>query len=326
MSDYPLVSIVIPVKNEAEILKRCLNSLLNLDYPRDSLEIIVADGNSSDETPKVAESFGAKVVFNEKEVVVSGRNVGFKASRGDLVAFTDADCTFDSRWLKNSLKYFEMPRVGGVGGPTLLPEESSDFEKAVDLIFLLAEKFSATAHRKEVSSFREVDDLAGCNAIYKREVLEKVMPIEEVFLTAEDVWMNYRIRHFGFRLIMAEDVYVWHYRRSSPKRFLRQVYRFSIGRIQVGMRNLCLLHSLHILTGWSLPVFLFIFFYSLFKNPSVLLYLMIIIIALLIFSFLKTKSLRVSLSFILASFLFVFAWSVGFWRQLLFPLKEIRGK
>ncbi|MCM8792533.1 MAG: glycosyltransferase [Candidatus Omnitrophica bacterium] len=324
---YPFVSIIIPVKNEAEILKRCLTSLFNLDYPQDSLEIIVADGNSSDETPTVAEDFGAKVVFNEKEVVVSGRNVGFKASRGDLVAFTDADCTFDSSWLKNSLKYFEIPGVGGVGGPTFLPKESSDFEKAVDLIFLLAENFSLTVHRKKVLSFREVNDLPGCNAIYKREALEKVIPVEEIFLTAEDVWMNYRIRQFGFKLIMAEDVYLWHHRRSNPKRFLRQVYRFSIGRVQVGMNNLRLLHPLHILVGWSLPAFLFVFFYLLIKNPSVLIYLLVIvIISLFLFSFLETKSMKVSLNFLLAIFIFIIGWSLGFWRQIIFPLKEIRGK
>ncbi|MCM8799784.1 MAG: glycosyltransferase [Candidatus Omnitrophica bacterium] len=313
MLKFPFISIVIPVKNDAEILKKCLNSLIELDYPKDSLEIIVADGNSSDNTRKLAESFGAKVVLNEKEVVVSGRNVGFKVSRGDFIAFTDADCIFDKRWLKNALKYFKISGVGGVGGPTFLPKESTNFEKAVDLIFSLTESFSATAHRKKVLSFKEVNDIPGCNAIYKREALEKVMPVEEIFLTAEDVWMNYCIKRYGFKLIMAEDVYIWHHRRSSPKRFLHQIYRFSVGRLQVGKRNFNLLHPLHIILGLGLPIFLFIFFYFL------------ILFFISIF-FLKIRSISSLLNFLLASTLFLFGWSAGFWRELLLPLRDIKGK
>jgi len=315
MQDYPFFSVIIPVKNEAEILKKCLNSLLNLDYPKNRLEIIIADGLSTDNTKEVAESFGAKVVRNEKEVVVSGRNVGFEVAQGDLIAFTDADCTFSKFWLKNSLKYFQDPWVAGIGGPTILPEEATVFEKAVDCLFEIAELFSATSHRKNIDLFRETEDLPGCNAIYKREVLKKVMPVEENFLTAEDVWMNYCIKKIGYKFVYAGDVLVWHHRRSSPKKFLRQIYRFSIGRLQVGKRNSNLISKWHIIVGSGL-LFLVGFFC----------FFWITIFLLFLFSLSKKKSFYFFLNFLLVVFIFLLGWSLGFWRELLFPLKDIKGR
>jgi len=315
MQEYPFISIIIPVKNEGEILKRCLNSIKNLDYPKDRLEIIVADGNSWDNTKEVAESFGAKVILNEKGVVVSARNVGFKVARGDIIVFTDADCTFSKFWLKNSLKYLNEPDVAGVGGPTILPQEATTFEKAVDYLFEMAELLSITCHLKNINLSKEVKDIPGCNAIYKRQILEKVMPVEESFLTAEDVWMNYCIRKLGYKLIYANDVLVWHYRRSNPKRFLRQIYRFSIGRLQVGKRNTNLLSIWHIIVGSGLPFFIgfFLFFWITF-------------FILFLFSWLKKRSLYFFLNFLIVIFLFLFGWSIGFWRELFFPLKNIKGK
>ena len=62
---------------------------------------------STDNTRAIAESYGAKIVVNEKQTVAPGRNVGFIEARGDLIAFSDADCVMDINWLKNSVKYFE---------------------------------------------------------------------------------------------------------------------------------------------------------------------------------------------------------------------------
>ena len=111
MTDNPFISVIIPVKNEAILLSRCLDSLKHLNYPQEKLEIIIADGLSTDNTRDVALSYGAKLVANEKQVVGSGRNCGFKESKGSLIAFTDADCIFHPDWLKNSVKYFKQERT-----------------------------------------------------------------------------------------------------------------------------------------------------------------------------------------------------------------------
>lgn len=328
MTEFPLISVVIPVKNEAELLGRCLDSLRRLDYPKEKLEIIIADGLSTDATKDIALSYGVKWVVNEKEIVVSGRNCGFKKSKGDLVAFTDADCIFHPDWLKNSIKYFNQAGVGGIGGVSLQPQDSTNFEKAVDFLFSLAGFFKTTSHLKALNGAKKVKDIAGCNAVYLREALQKVMPVDEGLLTAEDVWMNFLLKRSGYSLILAPDVMLWHYRRSSLKKFLRQVYRFAIGRMQVAKRSPALINIFHIAAGLSMPLFFLLGI--LFYLSGVLgLYIKLIFltaIVLMLLSLIKTRRLSSALYLPLILVLFLCAWSGGFLRELFFPLKDVKGR
>ena len=327
-NNYPFISVVIPVKNEAAVLSRCLESLSSVDYPKENYEIIIADGASSDNTREVALRFKAKVVQNEREIVVSGRNCGFREARGEIIVFTDADCSFDSAWLKNSVKYFQEEAVGGAGGIVRPPADSSDFEKAINFIFYLAEVFRSTSHRQNPCRVRPVNDIPGCNAFYRRQALEKVMPVDENLLTAEDVWMNFSVRKCGYRLVLAPDVILWHCRRNTPKRFLRQVYRFAIGRAQVGRKNARLLNIFHVLTGLSIPLGLAagIWFYLAGAWGLFLKLIAGFSILLVLLSFLKSRSLPVALNTLLAMVIFATGWSAGFLREIFSPLKDAKGK
>ncbi|MEM3549507.1 MAG: glycosyltransferase [Candidatus Bathyarchaeia archaeon] len=68
------VSIVIPVKNSADLLEKCLASIRSLDYPMDALEVVV-DGGSNDGSVKVVERFGCRVVFEDEGVISYARDV-----------------------------------------------------------------------------------------------------------------------------------------------------------------------------------------------------------------------------------------------------------
>jgi glycosyltransferase involved in cell wall biosynthesis len=136
MTSLPFISIIIPAKNEEKLIRSCLNSLKALDYPKDKLEIIVVDGLSTDQTDTVARELGATVISNVKQTVSPGRNIGFENAKGELIAFTDADCIIDKNWLTNCVKYFEQDEaVACVGGPNLTPEGESNFGKAVGFVF-----------------------------------------------------------------------------------------------------------------------------------------------------------------------------------------------
>lgn len=309
-------------------MARCLDSLIKLDYPKDRFEIIISDGLSTDNTKEVARNYTVKVVDNHKQLVVSGRNRGFKEAAGDIVVFTDADCTFHTQWLRNSIKYFSDDKIGGVGGVTFMPPDSSSFEKAIDFLFRLAEFFQATAHRKGLSQPQEVNDIPGCNAMYRKEALKRVMPVDENLLTAEDAWMNFCIRKSGYKLMQAPDVILWHYRRNSPKRFARQIYRFAIGRLQVGKRCFGLMNIFHIICGLSIPIFLLsaIIFYlsgsiDLFFKSSAIFFITATLLALA-----QKMAIKVALNVPWVIIIFAFFWSAGFLRELFFPLKDVKGK
>ena len=90
----PLVSVVVPARNAAATLERCLRSLLDLDYPRDRFEIIVADNGSTDGSRSILDRFGGqvRVVEQPRPGPAAARNAGIRAAEGTVIALTDADC------------------------------------------------------------------------------------------------------------------------------------------------------------------------------------------------------------------------------------------
>jgi cellulose synthase/poly-beta-1,6-N-acetylglucosamine synthase-like glycosyltransferase len=328
-SEWPRVSIVIPVRNEEAILGRCLESIASLDYPSDRVEVIIADGFSTDGSRSVAERFGARLVCNRGQTVVSGRNCGFRLASGEIVAFTDADCIVREDWLTSAVGVFRSDeRIAGVGGVTRFPDDATSFQEAVNLLFRLAGMAGATAHLQATERTEPVEDIPGCNALYRREALAAVMPVDERLLTAEDVWMNWSLRQRGHVLALARDTVVWHHRRSRPRGFFRQIYRFAIGRLQVGKRARGLLNPWHVLAGLSIPLLVAVAGALLWTGHGVALLAGAAGAALVLglAALPKVRSTRAALWFPPVVATFAVAWSAGFLRELVVPLVDADGK
>lgn len=326
--NIPFVSIIIPVKNEGQILRQCLQSLAKLDYPRDRMEIIIADAQSTDDTVAVAHEFGCVVVTNDRKLVVSGRNTGFRHAQGEYIAFTDADCLFDPGWLKKGTAHFNDATVGGVGGKTCTPFESSPFEKAIDFLFWTADFMHSTSHRQHDQKARVVRDIPGCNCIYRSKALAQVMPVDENLLTAEDVWLNYHVRMHSYILVYDPNVIVWHHRRNSPRRFVRQMYRFAIGRLQVARKSAQLINLFHVLAGLSLPLLVVMLLTAFYWNMLIpfLCGIFVLFLFLMLKAFFRYRNCATSVYVPVMLVLFCVGWSAGFVRELIFPMHDVRGR
>lgn len=326
MENYPFVSIIIPVRNAGKIIGQCLESLNNINYPRDKYEIIISDSESTDNTPEIVKKYGAVLVSTQKRSVVAGRNEGFKIARGEIVAFSDADCVMDKDWIKNSLKYFADPKIGAVGGPNITPNNDKPFARAVGFVFNQPLFCAGSVYGRILNKAKEVQSIPGCNVIYRREVLDKVMPMDETLLEAEDYVTNQKIRQLGYRLIYTPDTVVWHYRRPSPKKFFKQMYRYAIGRLLIGKKDKKMINLTHIAVGFGLPI---IISFSVFLISVNYLWFIYFILSALLFltayffiALLKMKSLKTAL-FVPPTIVIMFlAWSLGFLRELFFPIKS----
>lgn len=321
----PLISIIIPVRNEAALLKNCLRSIHDLDYPRDKIEVIIADGMSTDDSAETARQYGAKVVTNEKMTVSPGRNIAFNHSSGEIIAFTDADCVVDANWIKNSLKYFDDANVACVGGPNLTPSNERDFGKAVGFVFNQSIFAAGSIHARKLNEIRAVRSIPGCNAVYRKDALSKVMPIDESLLTCDDTELNQRLIDNGYKLLYTPDVFVWHYRRPNPRRLWKQMYRYAIGRLQVGKRDKRMINIMHIMIGLGLPISLLLLIFS----PALFLLLVLAYLSILFYSFIvslaEMSSIRISLYVPIAITIILCAWSAGFVRELVYPYKKTGG-
>jgi glycosyltransferase involved in cell wall biosynthesis len=180
--EKPFVSFVIPAKNEAQMIGRCLDAINNLDYDPARRECIVVDNGSMDDTVKIAKLKGAKVLTMPDKTISALRNLGAKEARGDYLAFIDADCLINNEWLKNALPHFQNPAVGCVGSHPDIPEDCSWVEK--------------TWHRQTGSKSKvvEVDWLGSANILVRCSAFIQTGGFNESLTTCEDVDFCYRVR------------------------------------------------------------------------------------------------------------------------------------
>jgi glycosyltransferase involved in cell wall biosynthesis len=129
VGDRPAISIIVPAFNEERMIGRCLVSLVSQDFPRKAFEVIVVDNGSTDRTVEIARSFSNSLnllVLNQPGTHISAlRNLGVPASRGEFLAFLDADCIAPKIWLRNALERLAAGDGGVIGSFYTIPAGSS---------------------------------------------------------------------------------------------------------------------------------------------------------------------------------------------------------
>ena len=228
MKGKPAVSVIIPAYNEEDTIGECLTSLKNLDYPSEKLEIIIINDGSNDDTKNVFTAFNQKLHFVLLETDGVGpskaRNMGLDYASGEYAAFIDADCAVDKDWLNELLKGFISEDVAGVGGSQISPVDATEFEKKVH-VFLSSMHF-VSEYMKEADSIKIVQHVASCNAIYKTNVIKEVSGFDEQLWPGEDVDLDYRITHRGYKIAYNPKAKVMHHRPNNLNGFYNMMKRY----------------------------------------------------------------------------------------------------
>lgn len=221
----PEISVVIPVYNGEGTLRRCLDSVMGQDYPG-SWEVVVADNASTDATPEILADYPVTRVEALPRGRPVARNRGIAASRGDWIAFLDADCWAAPDWLR---RFLQCVRRGGwdlAGGEVLLdrpledlgPLELHDYVKT----FTFAQ-FVERYHFPCTSS-----------AILRRAVWEQVGGFDERLVNSEDYEWGRRAWRAGFTLGFCSEARAYTDPRATLRSVLEREFRFGYGCAQVG--------------------------------------------------------------------------------------------
>lgn len=224
----PFVSIVVGIRNEERYIEECILSLLDLDYPKESYEIIIVDGMSTDNTRKLVQKYPVQLLSNEKINVAAARNLGVKKAKGDFVAFTDGDCKVDKLWLQTLVKEMQQAPedVACVGGPNLIFDTDPVFARVVGYAqeTLLGSGGSAQCHGYQKKQY--VQSIPNCNAFYKKSVIEEVGYFDEYFVLGQDGDLNFRIGKAGYKFLFVPEAKVWHHRRGTIKTFSVRMFKY----------------------------------------------------------------------------------------------------
>jgi len=201
-------SLIICGYNEEENLDLCIQSCLDLDYPKDEYEIIYVDNNSKDNSINIAKKYPIKVLIEKKQGLSEARNYGIQNSKGEILVFLDADLKLDKDYLKYHEETFKDEIVGAGGGKVLplIRTWISDY-----LGVSLFEGYPRFITKKFVRTY------PGCNLTIRKKVLENIGFFKEGLISATDVTrfaedkeICERIGRAGYKILYNPKPIVYH--------------------------------------------------------------------------------------------------------------------
>jgi hypothetical protein len=217
------VSVIVPVRNGADSLGRCLDGLLTQSVT--AAEVIVVDNGSSDGTASIARAHrvGARVVTEPRPGSYAARNAGIEAASGDVLAFTDADCLPSSEWLAAGVSCLD-------GGADLVAGRVTPQLSSRPTVW---ERFDAGHHVDQRKYVEVLGFGATANLLVRREVFAAVGPFDSGLRSGGDREFCIRATKAGFQLSYAADAFVGH----RPRCTMGETWKLH-RRLGAGLRDL----------------------------------------------------------------------------------------
>jgi glycosyltransferase involved in cell wall biosynthesis len=217
--NIPFISIIIPCRNEEDYITGCLDSVLAQDYPGDKMEILVADGMSTDDTKKIILDFEKKhpsihYFENPKKIVTMGLNILIKQAKGEFILRMDAHTEFPKDYVSKCVKYIQEYNVDNVGGIIVtLPGNNTLRAQAIALAMSSTFGVGNSYFRTGTKEPRMVDTVPfGC---FRKEVFDKVGLFDEDMVRSQDAEFNLRLIKNGGKILLAPDIVSHYYARDS---------------------------------------------------------------------------------------------------------------
>ena len=225
----PQITVGVAAYNAAHTLPGLLDSLVALRFARDGYEIVVADNGSTDETAAIVRRYmdcgSIRLVdASARRGPAVARNAIVAAARGEIVAFTDADCIAHPDWLSEIARGFTHDDVGAVAGAILADPPRTPTERFCERRGILSQEY-VLAH--PILPYAQT-----ANAAFRRSVFERVGAFDEGLTTCEDADILWRMQLCtGLRLVYRPAALVWHRHRSSRRGLWRQTLGWGGGQV-----------------------------------------------------------------------------------------------
>lgn len=233
MSDSPFVSVIIPCRNEIKHISGLLECVVNQDYPKNKLEIIIADALSDDGTREVINNYIGKypyikLVDNDRKIIPVALNKAINKSKGDILIRLDAHSEYPKNYFSKLVEVIEKTGADDVGAMwDTQPGDTSLKAKAIAMAMSNSFGVGSATYRTSVEQTEpfEVDTVPfGC---YKKSVFEKIGLYDETMLCNEDNDFNDRLRKAGGKILLIPTLKIRYYARENYTKLWKMFWRYS---------------------------------------------------------------------------------------------------
>lgn len=303
------LSLIIPLYNRPDEIRELLDSLC-LQTDADFELIIVEDGSQVKSEAIVlsyANRLNLKYFFKPNSGPGQSRNYGAERAIGDYFIFLDSDCIIPPDYIKAVKSFLARNPVDAFGGPDRADESFSAIQKAIN--YSMTALFTTGGIRGSKHSVEKFHPRS-FNMGYTKEVFETTAGFAKMRF-GEDIDMSIRMMKAGFSTALIPEAYVYHKRRTSFKQFYKQVHNSGIARINLYKRHPESLKLLHFFPA-AFTSYVFGCLIALPFTRLPLLGLAAYLALILVDAALQNRSFKVALLAVLASFIQLFSYGLGF--------------
>lgn len=236
LTHHPLITVIMPVRNEEKYIERSLQRIYEQDYPRDKIEIIVVDGMSDDKTRDIIQETDSKfpntsltLLDNPGRIVPTALNIGINQSRGDIIIRVDGHCEIPKDYFKTCIKYLKEPEVYNVGGMQF-PVGEDYISKAI-AIATSSPLFIGNSYFRYSQKKRFVDTVF--LGAFPGEVFHTVGMFDEELVRHQDYEYNIRLQKHGGKILYLPSIKVKYYPRNDLVSFIKQYFQYGFWKFRV---------------------------------------------------------------------------------------------
>lgn len=237
-TEPPLVSVVMPIRNEESCIGQTVQAALSQDYPPGRMEVLVADGISKDRTRAILSDLcirhpNLRVVDNPEGIVSTGLNRVILQARGDIIVRVDGHTVIEPDYVSRCVEALQRSQADCVGGP-MRARGRTLFGQAVALA--TSSPFGVGGARFHYSGREEWVDTVylGC---WWRRTFDRIGLFDEKMVRNQDDEFSYRLLDAGGRILLSPDIRSLYTVRGSPEALWRQYFQYGFWKIEVLKRH-----------------------------------------------------------------------------------------
>jgi len=234
-----MVSVIIPCRNEAKYIDSCINSILNNDYGKENIEVIVVDGMSDDGTrdiiqKQIRQNSNIRLIDNLQKLTPFAFNLGIKNSSGQFIVIVGARHILSENYISACTEILiNNKEIGCVGGKV---ENTYENETSELIALAMSSSFGVGGGNFRIKEEDCFVDTIG-TPVYRKEIFNEVGFFDEELVRNQDDEFNYRVTKKGYKILYIARAQIKYYVRANYKNLFKQYFQYGYWKVFVNRKH-----------------------------------------------------------------------------------------